>query len=188
MAKVTVPRASMLAATSETFSSVLRNRSSDVRCASSARRRSVTSRAPDAPDDLAAEPLRRGEAFDRAAVVQLQHVEALGLRIVVELADPRQERLRVGELVEHHAGRRLVVAGFHELARQAPELEEALVEHRHDAVAVDDDDAVRGRVERRLEERARIAVRRSAHAKVNRPNEFQNQAQARRLVVDHGAA
>ena len=57
--------------------------------------------APDPADDLALHTLRFRVPLERAPVLELDHVMALGLGLGVELADLGHERLGVSQLLEH---------------------------------------------------------------------------------------
>ena len=122
------------------------------------RRWSLTSRKlQHAPDDFAVDPLRQRIAFEHAAVFELEHVVAVRLGFVVELLHLGDERLGVAELFEHERERLAVVACAQDAVRDAPHLGEARVEAGDAAVAVDDEDPVGGRLERRGKHRVRGA-------------------------------
>ena len=109
--------------------------------------------APDPPDGPALHPLRAREALEQPAVLEIQEVEAFGLRGRVELADLREELLGIPELVEHEGDRPLVVARSQNLGRDAPHDRELAVRGYDPAVPVDDEDPVGGRFERRPQQR-----------------------------------
>ena len=113
--------------------------------------------APDTADRLAVEQLRHRVALDDAAVGELQHVEALGLGRGVQLVDLLEEGPRVAQAVEDGREQRLVLAGLEELRRDLPDLRETPVVGDHLALAVDHQDAVGGRLERRAQQRQRVA-------------------------------
>ena len=112
--------------------------------------------APDPPDDLAADALRERVALEDAAVLELERVVALRLGIGVELLHLGDEGPGIAELIEHER-QRVVVARLERLGREPPHLDEAAVEARDGAGAVDDEDPVGGRLEGRREHRVRRA-------------------------------
>jgi hypothetical protein len=120
---------------------------------SSARRRSVTSRKLHAP---AADPLRLRVALEHPAVLEFEDVLALGLGLRVELADPGDEILRTGELIENVGESPLVLAVTEHLLGDLPHLREAAVERGDPAAAVDHEEAVGRGLESGLEERERL--------------------------------
>ena len=81
---------------------------------------------------------------------ELRHVEALGDRIVVKLLDTLEESLRILQLLDRVRERALVVAAFGDVGGDAPHANELLVEAGDLAVCRDDEDAVRGGLERRF--------------------------------------
>ena len=114
--------------TSEAFSISDRNSSSRLRSASSCGQLlGDVAEAPDAADDLAAEPLRRRVALDRPAVDELEDVVGHGLRVLVDLGHAADELVRVGEAAQHAAEGGCVVAGVEHGLRDRPELRERAV-------------------------------------------------------------
>ena len=105
------------------------------------------SEAPHPAADLAADPLRQRIAFEHPPVLELEQVVALRLGVGVELLDLGDERSRIAELIEHRCQRVVVVARFEGLRWNAPHLDEAAVEARDAAHAIDDEDAVGRRFE-----------------------------------------
>ena len=85
---------------------------------------------PDAPDDLAAEPLRRRVALDRPAVHQLEDVAGGDRAVLVDLVHAADELLRLGHAVEDAGGDRLEVVGVEQALRDRPELRERAVVSR----------------------------------------------------------
>ena len=75
--------------------------------------------------------------------------------IVVELLHLGHEALGVLELAEHEVDGALVVAGLQDLARDAPHLGELAVVADDPALAVHDQDAVGGGLQRRRHQRER---------------------------------
>ncbi len=77
---------------------------------------------PEAPDPahrLAIDPLRPRVAFERAAVLELERVEALGLGSAVQLANLGEESLGFDELIQDE-GDGVVVARLEDLGRNPP--------------------------------------------------------------------
>ena len=103
--------------------------------------------APDSTDDLVVHRLRPGAQLEGPPVLELEGVEALVLRLGGELLLPRQECLRVQQLVEDEREFGGVVADRHEVRADTPDFREPLVEARDDATGVDGQDSVDGRVE-----------------------------------------
>ena len=112
--------------------------------------------APHAADRGTFDALRAGVALEDASVLELDDVVALGLGVRIHVAHAAQEALGLRELVDHEPEGEVVVAGGHDLRRQAPHLDEPLVEPNDPAMPVDDDDPVGGGVERGLEQRKRL--------------------------------
>jgi len=105
--------------------------------------------APHPAGHLPALALRLRVPLEDAPVLELQHVEALGLGRVVELVDLVEEPLRIGELVEHGGDGRLVVTLRHHRVGDPPQVHELAVVADDAPVAVHHQDAVRRRVEDR---------------------------------------
>ena len=115
---------------------------------------------PDAPDDLVAQPLGQGIALEDAAVTEAKRVEAFGLRRRVELSYFGQEVLRILQLREDGLQRPVVVPALQDLRRNPPHAGEALVEANDPSLAIDDEQAVGRRLERRLQQGQRVVPRR----------------------------
>ena len=109
--------------------------------------------APDPAHGPAAQALGDRVALEDPPVLAFEDVEALGVRLPVELVDAGHERRGVLELVQHAGHGPLVVPGFQDLGRDAPELEEALVVRCNAAAGVDDQQAVRRGLQGRLQQR-----------------------------------
>ena len=114
--------------------------------------------APHPPDDLAVDALRERVAFEDAAVLELEQVVALRVGLLVELLDLGDERAR-----DRRAARARTRARG---CRRAPRARRSGRRHISAKrlfqlvmrpVAVDDEDAVGGRLERRGEHRVRFA-------------------------------
>ena len=101
--------------------------------------------------------LRDREALEDAAVAELEHVVALGVGLCVELLDLAEEGLGIGELVEDVRRAALVVARLEDTVGYAPHLGEPSVAAGDASVGVDHEDAVGGRVERRMQQGQRRA-------------------------------
>ena len=111
--------------------------------------------APHAAHRLAVEHLRDGVALEDAAVVELQDVEALHLRLGVHLLDLAQELVGGAELADRELEGLLVVPRCEHFGRDPPHLREALVVGDDAALAVDGEDAVGGGVEGGAQQRDR---------------------------------
>ena len=111
--------------------------------------------APDAADRLPVEHLGDRVALEDPAVLELQDVEALHVRLGVDLLDLPPELLGGVELLAREGDRLLVVARFQHLRRDPPHPGVALVVGDDASLAVDGEDAVRRGVQRGLEERDR---------------------------------
>ncbi len=92
-----------------------------------------------------------------APVLELECLEALVLRLALQLVPALREGLRVEQLVEDVGELGGLVADGDELGRDVPDLGEATVEAGDGAIHVDDEDAVGCRVERGGEEGQGIA-------------------------------
>ncbi len=108
--------------------------------------------APHAPHRHAVEPLGHRVALEDPAVLELEHVEALGFGIGVKLLDAGRELLGVLELIEDVLQRLRVFSGLEQDRRDPPHLREALVAGEDLAAGVDDQDAVGRGFQGRLEE------------------------------------
>ena len=104
--------------------------------------------APDTPHRVPADHLWLGVALVHAAVLEREDVEARRIGPPVELADLDDEGVRVRELLQHVRDQPVVVAGAQQPVREAPQLGELAVEARDLALAVHDQDAVGGGLER----------------------------------------
>ena len=111
--------------------------------------------AEDAAEVLLGDDQRLREALDHAAVREREHVVALRRRVRIDLADAGQELLRVGEVLRELGEDVPVIRGVQELPRHLPELDVVLVERLDLARRIGDDDAVRGRFQRRAQHRDR---------------------------------
>src|SRR4029077_12442851 len=114
--------------------------------------------APYAADRLPLDELRPGVALEDAAVLELDRIEAFLPGMFVEFAHLPAELLGVLELVEHVGERVLVVPRGEHVRRDAPHLCELLVVGRDLAEVVDDQHSVRGRLERRAQQRQGFPV------------------------------
>ena len=106
--------------------------------------------APHPADGDAVEPLRRGVALEHAAVLELDHVERLRLRLGVELGHPLHEAVGLAHLLEDEVQGVAVVARAQHLGGDAPHLREPLVVRNDAAVAGDGEQAVSGGLQRGL--------------------------------------
>ena len=142
--------------------------------------------AVDAAHHLAVEALRQRVALEDAAVAQAQRVEALGLGLGVEPGQLVEEGLGLEQLVEHERGRPLGAVRGEQLGRDAPHRGELLVEARDAAVTLDHQDAVGGRLERRLEQRQRACALLFGQALLRHVAQVQHHAadRGRRELVD----
>ena len=112
--------------------------------------------APDAPDAAPLDELRARVALEDAAVAQLDDVVADGLGLGVERAHLGEESVRIAQLPAGDFERARVVAVGEHIGRHVPHLREVAVEVDHAPRAVDDEDAVGGRLERGAQERRRL--------------------------------
>jgi hypothetical protein len=113
-------------------------------------------KAPDAPHHLAVhQPLRAREALEDAPVLEVDDVEALRLGVRVEVGDPAQEVLGVGDLPERVDDRAVVVPRRLDIVGNLPHVDEPAVVARYPSGAVHHQDAIGGGLERRAQQRHR---------------------------------
>jgi hypothetical protein len=93
---------------------------------------------------LPVQALGNGVAFEDAAVLELEDVQALHVRPRINRTHPGQELLGVPELVQNVREQRTVVARGQDLGGDPPELGESLVVGHHLALKVHDQHAVGG--------------------------------------------
>ena len=140
----------------ESCSTSSRYLASASRSSRSALRRAVTSRKLQTlPTRIAVDQLRLRVALEDAAVLELEHVEALGMRAAVQLLDLGEEPIGIDELVEHEGQRLVIVARLDDRLRNAPHVDELLVVAGHLAARVHHQQAVGGRICGRLVQRNR---------------------------------
>ncbi len=114
--------------------------------------------APHPPDDPALDVLRLRVALEDAAVLEGQHIEALRVRIGVELLHLLDEAVGIAQLREHVRDGQRVVARVEDLPREAPLPGELAVVGEDLAAVIDHQDAVGGGFQRGREERECVAV------------------------------
>ena len=113
--------------------------------------------APHAADDLAVDALRQRVALEDAPVLELEDVVTVRLGLVVQALDLGRRTRGIAELLEHERERAAVVARLEHFGGMLPHLGEAAVPARDAAGAVDHEDAVGGRLERRRQHGVRVA-------------------------------
>jgi hypothetical protein len=92
-------------------------------------------------------------ALEAPPIEQFEQIEALRLGARAQGDERLLKLLRIRDLLEQAAQRPLVVAAVDDVLLEAPHVEETLVVRDDAAAFTDDQDAVRGRVERRLQQR-----------------------------------
>src|SRR5258708_2588736 len=104
-------------------------------------------KAPDSPHRPPGDILRARITLEDAPVLEFDRVEALGLGMRVQLLHLGDEGGGVLDLIEYKTQRAIVVPRFDDLRRNAPHVDEALVEAGDAAVLRHHQDAVGGRLE-----------------------------------------
>jgi hypothetical protein len=117
------------------------------------RRCSVTSRKLHTRPTISPSTRCGRERFEAATVGELHRLRALLLGLRVQLLDPLAERLGVRQAILDVGEQRAVVLAVDQSLGNLPELEKPLVPGHDLAVEVDDEDPVRGGVERGLQQR-----------------------------------
>jgi hypothetical protein len=93
--------------------------------------------------------------LEHAAILEPEHIQRFFARRRIQIANGPQKRVRVLELIGNEGEQRRIVTRSDERSRYPPELEKTAVVSADVSVPIDNQDPVRGRVERRLEERER---------------------------------
>ena len=106
--------------------------------------------APDAAAGLAVPHERARESLEHPAILEGEHVEVFASG-AIELPHLRDERIRVRELTDDRRHQLVIVAALRDLLRDAPHLEKARVRVRDAPIAIDDQNAVGRRLDRRAE-------------------------------------
>ncbi len=107
-----------------------------------ARARRVIPKAPHASHDLTIDSLRLGIPFEDPAVLEPHHVEALGVRLLVQVTHLCQIRVGVAHLVQHELHRAVVIAPRQNLLGNLPQRGELAIEPDNLSRAIDDEDAL----------------------------------------------
>ncbi|OPZ16277.1 MAG: hypothetical protein BWZ10_01488 [candidate division BRC1 bacterium ADurb.BinA364] len=116
--------------------------------------------APNAPRDLAPDPLRLAGLLQDAPILQFQQVVDFALRTAKRLARFRPERLWIFQSFRDGSKRPQLSAGLHFLVRQPPNLLESIVMQGAGAAKIGDEQAVGRGFHRGAQQRNHLAQRR----------------------------
>jgi hypothetical protein len=92
-------------------------------------------------------------SFEHAAVFELERVVTLGVGNRVQLFDLRREHVRSKQLLQYELDCGTVILTCEHMIREAPHLRELCIELGDRALGIDDQDPVRGGVQRRGQQR-----------------------------------
>lgn len=109
--------------------------------------------APDPTNDLGTEPLRSRIALHDPSVLQQERGEILFFRVGVQILDAAEKGLRIHHPSRDGLKKHVVVARFHQLRLDVPNLQKTCVVGGDPLLQIDDEDAVRGRFDGGLQAR-----------------------------------
>ncbi len=113
--------------------------------------------APDPAHDVRADLLGQGNAFEVAAVLQVDDVDAATAFLLVNLGGSFDERFGIVDQGEREVGDDLFLAAPEQVPRDTPHLVEAVIRRHVFTLEIDDENAFGRRVERRSPQRQRAA-------------------------------